>query len=132
MAQTLYGVNYHLDRIYGSEDPQYLYLAVMTGKPGYLTTGSQLGEPVGNGYERLQIPNDVEYWSGAADGHKGNSKTLVFAKATGTWGRVKYWALCDAATDGNVIVWGYMTPRLIVEDSIIRFGKDQLSINIKR
>lgn len=130
MSLTLYGANYHLDRIYGSEDPEYVYIALMTAAPGYLTVGSQLAEPVGDAYARVQFKNDTDNWSGAADGHKGNREPIVFPKATGTWGRLRYWAICDAATDGDIISWGKMTPRLVVEGSVIKFGVDQLSINL--
>lgn len=128
---NLYGVNFHLDRVYGSGTPPIFYIAAMQNPPYYLSTGASLDEPVGHGYARVVVPNDVANWPPAADGLKGNGKPIIFPKATGTWGNMKYWAICDAATDGNMIRWGRMTSRLIVINSTLRFPVDQLTITVR-
>lgn len=128
MSFTRWGVNYHLDRIYGSGDPPTLYVAVMTEEVGRLDTGSSLREPSGNGYQRVTVPNTNAYWGDAADGLKTNAQDIVFPQATGRWGTLRFWAICTQQTEGQVLVWGRMTSQLVIQGGSLRFRRDQLSI----
>lgn len=131
MPLPLYGANYHLDRIYGSETPTNLYVALMTSAPSYTTTGSGLDEPSGGSYARVEVPNDTDNWHDAADGLKANGKDIVFPTATALWGNMKYWAILDASTDGNILVWGGITSKLVAEGVTPRFVRDRLSFTVR-
>jgi hypothetical protein len=131
MPLGLYGVNWHLDRVYGSGTPATLYVAVMFSEPNYLSTGSDLDEPTGGGYARSATTNSDAYWGAAADGLKSNSQDIVFPTATATWGTLRYWAICDAATDGEMLSWGTMSQALILEGGTLRFERDQLAITAR-
>lgn len=128
---NLYGVNFHLDAVYGSGTPATFYIAAVTVLPNFLTTGSELAEPSGNGYARVAFDNDVTNWPPAADGLKSNGQPIIFPKATGPWGSIKYWAICDAATGGNIIRWGRMSTKLIANGTVLRFPVDQLTITAR-
>jgi hypothetical protein len=79
----------------------WLALTTVTMTP--TITGSTLSE-VGNGYARLEIePAD---WVVAA-GEMYNDLDTIMAEATGSWGAAPGAAvLVDAATTGNVLMWG--------------------------
>lgn len=131
MSVGLYGANHHLDRVYGSGEPTYLYLAVMFSEPEYLDEGSDLDEPTGGSYARVQIENDAAHWGHAADGLKTNAQDVLFPVATAQWGTIRYWAICDAATDGEIISFGRTTPTLVLEGGALRFERDQLAITLR-
>lgn len=131
MSLTTWGANHHLDRVYGSGEPATLYLAVMSEQPTTLTTGAGLAEPVGNGYARVAITNNSTSFSGAADGVKTNALDITFPQATGAWGTMRFWALCTAATEGNIVSWGKITPRFVNTNSSIKFSRDQLVITAR-
>jgi hypothetical protein len=131
MPLGLYGVNYHVDRIYGSGTPATLYVAVMLEPADFLDEGTDLAEPVGNGYARAWTTNDEVHWPEAADGLKSNGVDIIFPTATGVWGNIRYWAILDAATGGNVLVWGGTTTRLVLEGGALRFPVDTLTITAR-
>lgn len=131
MALTLYGVNYFLDQVYGSGTPASVYVALLLASPTYLSTGSTITEPSGNGYARVEVTNDVTNWPDAADGFKANGQDITFPTATGTWGTVKYWAILDASTGGNILTWGGITSRRIGEGATVQFTRDQLSVTAR-
>lgn len=131
MPLTLWGANHHLDRVYGSGEPATVYLAAMLSEPVYLDTGSDLDEPIGMAYARVAITNNSSNWSESADGLKTNAQDIVFPQATGTWGTMRYWAICTAATGGQIISWGVMSSQLVLEGGALRFERDHLAITAR-
>lgn len=131
MPLTMWGANHHLDLVYGGGTPATLYLAVMYTPPEYRATGSDLDEPVGSGYARASVTNDVASWADAADGMKSNAVHILFPTATGDWGTLRHWALCSAATGGEIVSWGTVPARLVLNGSTLRFLKDQLRITMR-
>jgi hypothetical protein len=133
MPMTMYGANLTLDLLFGRTQsaPATLYVAVMYEEAGYLVEGSELDEPDGGGYARVAMPNDGIHWHETADGLASNGADVVFPTATEAWGQLRFWAICDAATDGNVITWGGMSARLILAGGNLRFPVDTLSIQAR-
>lgn len=103
MSLHAYGENRALDLLLG--DVTY-YVALCFSEPAESDTGADLVEPTTGGYARVAIT--PAQWQAAANGSKRNDVILQFPTATADWGTttVKFFALCTAATGGNVVASG--------------------------
>jgi hypothetical protein len=88
-----------------------VYLALTTVVPDDTKTGASLTEAGYTGYARAQVP--AASMSAAAAGSKTNSSAVTFAACTAGTSTVIGWALCDALSGGNVILWGTCTSTVI-------------------
>lgn len=105
MGMTEYGQNLALDCVLGNNTiPATLYLALTTAPPDDSDTGDLLDEPLDSAYARQAISTGAA-WSEAESGISILSAAVDFPVATESWIRIKYWALCTAATSGEVIMW---------------------------
>jgi hypothetical protein len=115
---TLWGASEHLNTNYGrtTVPPSSYYLALIRAvAPTPYLSGSELDEPVGGGYERMEIPNDSDHWGQAGQLQvTANLLDITFLQATDDWGQINYWALCDAIDAGNNYYVGDMQTGLIV------------------
>lgn len=120
--------------------PANLYLGLSTTTPvqakGASTPYWNFTEPSGNGYSRAIINNATNNgnWHGApsqpASGWQQNNATPIsFPQASGSWGTVTYWGIWDAASGGNLLVFGALTTaQLVAAGGTLSFDIDQLSI----
>lgn len=88
-----------------------VYLALCTTVPTDASTGSTIVEANYTGYARKSIA--AADMSAAAAGSKTNANAITFAACTAGTSTVIGWALCDAATAGNVLCWGTCTSTVI-------------------
>lgn len=80
-----------------------MYVGLLTTDPA--EDASALAEPVGNAYARVQIPAANWAWD-ATNKRVQNSVAANFPNATGAgWGVVTHWALFDALTAGNMLIY---------------------------
>jgi hypothetical protein len=78
--------------------PTTVYLALYTSNPGVGNTGTEVS---GGSYARQSIT-----WSSVGSGQSAsNTNTITFPTATGNWGTISYWALFDASTGGNLLMF---------------------------
>lgn len=96
------------DSAYTAPSP---YLALCTAVPTDASTGSTITEASYTGYARLAIAGSD--MSAASSGSKTNSATLTFAACTASSSTIIGWAICDASTVGNMLVWGTATSTVI-------------------
>ena len=68
--------------------------------------GSNLTEPVGNGYLRLQITHNTANFAAPSGRQITNALDFIFADATGSWGTVVDFAGMSASSGGVVKVFG--------------------------
>ena len=107
---SLFGANEVANMVFGrrTAPPENWYLALIRNNvPNAFSDGTELDEPpAGVGYGRLIIPNDPTIW--ATDGYylTSNVVALTFSAATADWGRINYWALCNAPEEGYVYFTG--------------------------
>lgn len=93
------------------------FLALTTVVPDSSKTGSTITEAGYTGYARLSVA--AASWAAAVSGGAGaassiaNGSTLTFAACTAGTSTVIGWALCTAATVGNVLAWGSATSTVI-------------------
>lgn len=114
---TDYGQDYYAGMIFGSShaQPTHYWLALCTQVPSRSTDGTTLSEPTGSNYARLQIANDGTIFGTPAGGVISNTAQInMGVVATADWPVIYAYALCDAATAGNVYLFGTVrTPRAV-------------------
>ena len=117
-----------LDHVFGlaTYTTPTLYLGVSTSDP--TETGGGVSEPVGNGYARIATdPADWERFVNVVD----NANELTFAEATGSWGTITHFALYDAASGGNLVIYGALaTARSISAATTLRFPATNLTFTL--
>jgi hypothetical protein len=84
--------------------PANIYLALHTGDPTDAGTANEISTS-GTGYARQSIT-----FTAPTDGVGSNSGTISFPTAVTSWGTVSYFTIWDAATAGNPLIWGALTP----------------------
>lgn len=102
-----------LDAAFGTgtlTKPANVYVALYSTAPTESTSGTEL---TGNGYAR-QIIN----FGTAANGAISSSGNVTFtANASSTWSTAVAVALTDAATAGNIMVYGTLSPTRTIKNS---------------
>lgn len=102
------------------------YLALHTADPG--ETGSLAAEVSGGSYARVAI-TPATFWSAASGGSISNAAAQEFAQASGSWGTITHFSICDASTAGNVLASGALSSSVaIATNDIARFVAGQLTI----
>jgi hypothetical protein len=100
---TDYTENKVLDHVVGktSFTMPSTWLALFTVAPTDAGGGTEV---TGGSYARKATTGAD--WSAASGGATTNANALAFVVATGSWGTIVAAALMDAATAGNMLVWG--------------------------
>lgn len=128
-ALTDYLENELLDHVIGNESytaPATLYvgLAQSVADDGTIT-----GEPSGNGYARVAVTNNATNFPAASGGSKTNGTEITFPEATGDWGTLSVWFIADAATGGNVLIYGDLTDsKTVGNGDTVHFPPSYLTI----
>ena len=100
-----------LDHVFGGPDytrPANLYVALLTEAIDDSTTGTTLAakEATYEGYARLAVANNATNFPAAVNGVKSNGVALTFAQCTNGTSTISHFAICDAASGGQVITYG--------------------------
>lgn len=128
-----YGSSYIAGMFFGAQNaiPANLYLGLLTVAPDPTNTGSQVFEPIGNGYARVTVANTATNWNVPQGGVVTNKTTIQFPAATGDWGSVTHYAIFTAATAGEFYLYAsFDLPRRIVSGNQPSFGPGQLFIAV--
>ena len=124
-----YWENKLLNHIFGKDSltPPVIYLGLSTAEPAEDGTG--LTEPSGNAYQRVQT--SASDWNVSAGGSLDNAGDIFFPMATGNWGTITHFALFDAATGGNMLAYGKLSPAKVIGSGVIaKFAACDLVINL--
>jgi hypothetical protein len=107
---TDFGVNTWLNILFGiTAPPSTYYVALCTEAPDDGFDGSILAtiEPdPAFAYARQPIPADAADWATAISGFTTNAAEVDFGVPTDTWGIMTHFALCTAASAGDVYCYG--------------------------
>jgi hypothetical protein len=102
-----------LDAAFGSgtlTKPANVYVALYSTAPTDSTSGTEL---TGNGYAR-----QIVSFGSASSGQIASSGNVTFtANASSTWSTAVAVALVDAATAGNIMVYGALAPARTIKNS---------------
>ena len=108
--------------------PSTLYIGLFTAAPTDAGGGTEVS---GNNYSRLAVPADTTNFPTATSGLIQNAVTLTFAIPSGNWGTVTHIGIFDAATAGNLLVWGALnSPRVITSRADVRMNQNPLTITL--
>jgi hypothetical protein len=124
-----YWENKILDHIFGKANyyPPTIYVALSTAEP--LDDASGLAEPAGGAYARVQT--SASDWNAASSGSLDNASDIIFPQAAGNWGTITHFALLDAATGGNMLLYGTLSqPQTINGGNAIKLTAGDLHINL--
>jgi len=106
----------HLFRSATFAKPPALYIALFTAPPSDAGGGTEV--PAGVGYTRVNLPPLDTNWRATQGGTTGistgtggtsNAVAVTFGAPTVNWGTVTHWAIYDAATAGNLLIWDALT-----------------------
>lgn len=96
-----------LFRTLASYKPGALYIALHTADPG--ETGAN-AEVTGGSYARVQRDPLDANWDAPSNGLTQNTAVITFPTATASWGTITHFSIWDAASGGNCLVYGTVTP----------------------
>lgn len=91
----------HTLRNVGYTSPATVYVALYTSNPGETNTGTEVS---GGSYARTAAT-----FGAASGGAISNSADIIFPQASGSWGTVTHFAIFDASTSGNMLIYGALT-----------------------
>lgn len=94
--------------------PNNFYLGLSGTAPSLDGTG--VTEPAASaGYARVQLTSLSEPTNGVVT----NEQAIDFAESTADWGTMTYFVVYDAATDGNLLMYGQLSVSRTVEAATI-------------
>jgi len=118
-----------LDTLTGKNPSTTRYVALVTTAATDASTGTTLVEPVGQNYSRKSTA--AGDWNSASAGSTSNANAITFATPSGSWGTVVGFAICDAATVGNVLAWGALGTNMgIGANATVSFAAGALTITL--
>lgn len=107
--------------------PAAIYVALYTSNPTKMDTGQEV---VGGGYVRRSVTFSVPALESNLKTIKNNAD-LVFPTATANWNAVTHVGLRDAATGGNLLMFGDLQDvRSILTNDIFKFLIGQLQLSL--
>lgn len=121
----------------GFTPPATVFVGLSTTTPN--ADGSNVTEPsAANGYARVSMANDTSHWHSApgqppTGERQSNVLAVAFAQATGAgWGTVTYVVFYDAASGGNFLGFGQLSPaQNVVAGDTFSFLADQLTTTMQ-
>lgn len=102
----------HLFRTRTWTKPSAMYVALYTAAPTDAGGGTEV---TGGGYARVSFAPADANWNATQGGTSGNSSgttgqtsnalAITFPPPTANWGTVTHFAIMDAASGGNMLIW---------------------------
>lgn len=105
-----------LDHAFGNAAytaPATLHVALYTVAPSDTGGGTEV---TGGSYARVAVTNNATNFPAASAGAKANGTAITFPAPTANWGVAVAFAILDAATAGNFLCWGDITPNKTVNN----------------
>ena len=98
----------HIHRTATFTKPAALWVRLYTAMPGEAGGGTEVS---GAGYAAVQVGPSDATWAApvTGDGHTENVGAIQFGSPTANWGSVVGFSLADAATAGNMLLYGSLT-----------------------
>ena len=98
-----------LDHILGTTTytkPTTVYLALFTNDPTDAASGTEVST---GGYSRQAVT-----FNASSGGSATNSSLETFSASGASFGTITHWALFDASSSGNMLVYGTVSPSVTV------------------
>lgn len=120
--------------------PATLYVGLLTVTPSDSAAGTEV---TGGAYARVAVTSSLANWAGtqsagsttASSGSSGttsNNNAITFPAPTANWGTIVAFALYDAASGGNLLIWGPLTTAKTVNngDAAPSFAAGSLTFQV--
>ena len=114
---TLYAQKKMLDHTIAAASytmPVAVYLALLTASPG--ETGSLSAEVSGGDYARVELTSKMVA-TVLGTGIAANSAAITFPVPTAGWGAITHFAVVDASSAGNVLIYGPLAEAVVKNTS---------------
>lgn len=113
----------HVLRNTSYTSPTTVYLALFTSAPGEIGGGTEVS---GGNYSRQPVS-----FTAPSGGVTSNDSNVNFPVATADWGTITHFAIFDAETSGNMLLYDALTQSKVVQvgDQLI-FKAGDLSITL--
>lgn len=126
---TTYFLNLVAGNIFGTKKspaiPSKFYLGLSTSAPN--VSGGGVTEPTDSAYARMELSS----LGAPTGGVVSNTSIIEFPESATDWGIVSYYCIYDAATGGNLLMYGQLEKSRTVEANtvmIVRAGSLNLSM----
>jgi len=141
-AMTDYLENKLIDELFRGQayaTPTGLHVGLLTAAPSDTGGGTEVS---GNAYARQNLAPSLTNWAGtqgattttASTGTTGttsNNVAITFPTPTASWGTVTHFGVWDAATSGNLLVYGALNiAKTINQGDTVTFPISSLSFQI--
>lgn len=104
--------------------PTTTYIGLFTANPTDSTAGTEVS---GGAYARVAVTSSLANWAGtqaaasttASSGNTGttsNNAAVTFPAPTGSWGVITGFGIFDAASGGNLLIYGALTTNKTVNN----------------
>lgn len=111
----------HVFRNSALSSPTTVYLALFTDDPAEDASGTEVAT---GAYAREAVA-----FAAPADGVSTNSGVITFTTATANWGTITHFAIFDAVTTGNMLVYSPLdTSKAVNTDDTAEFAAGNISI----
>lgn len=114
---TTYFIDLVAGNVYGTKKtpaiPAAYYIGLSSTAPS--ADGTNVTEPSGGGYQRVQLSNLGE----PVNGEITNQSAISFPESTQSWGTVSHFVIFDDASDGNLLMYGELEEARSVEAATI-------------
>jgi hypothetical protein len=119
--------------------PTTLYIALFTSAPSDTGPGTEVS---GGSYARVAVTSATTAWNGthgnttgASSGTNGtisNANAIAFPTPTAAWGSITHFGIFDAASGGNLLIWGALNTAKTVNngDPAPTFAAGALTVQI--
>jgi hypothetical protein len=120
--------------------PATVYVGLFTAAPTDAGGGTEVS---GGSYARVAVTSSLANWAGtqsagsttASTGSSGtttNNNAITFPAPTANWGTVTAFGVFDAATGGNLLVYGNLNTAKTINngDAAPSFAAGQLSVQV--
>ena len=128
---TVYFLNCIAGNVFGSASvpsiPSAYYIGLSTTQPN--ANGTNVTEPASaGGYARVRLNSIGNPQNGAVT----NTSAISFNESTSSWGVVTHFVVYDAATGGNLLMYGELTsPRTVDAATTIAIKPGDLSLTVQ-
>lgn len=108
----------HLTGTSSMTKPTALYVALFTSAPSDSGGGTEVSTS-GTAYARQNLAPSNSNWTQPTGGTGvvTNAVAINYPTATGSWGTITHFAIFDASTGGNMLVWGALGASKVVGTS---------------
>lgn len=106
--------------------PNTLYVGLSSTAP--TVNGTGFSEPTDSAYKRVLLTG----MSAPSDGEVSNSDRLSFPESVNRWGIMTHFGIFDAATGGNLLMYGELDPhRTIEEITVMGFKPGAMKLSMQ-